>query len=144
MISASLLTAFAAKLGRLSLAFGLHALIDGLAVLLRQVGTANARVNHLDAKLARLLVGLLAHLRHQRFALVAYRRREFVERELKEKQETLRAVRRETGHQYHEAIWMLGLSMELLRTELRWIRKVEREFPRRAVARNPDYLDPLP
>ena len=72
------------------------------------------------------------------------RRREFVERELKEKQETLRAVRRETGHQYHEAIWMLGLSMELLRTELRWIRKVEREFPRRAVARNPDYLDPLP
>jgi len=68
------------------------------------------------------------------------RRREFLEQELKEKQETLRAVRKEVGHRYHDAVWMLGLSMEQLQTELRWIRKVEREFPRRAVARNPDYL----
>jgi hypothetical protein len=66
-------------------------------------------------------------------------RREFLERELKEKQETLRAVRKEVGHRYHEAVWMLGLSMDQLQTELRWIRKVEREFPRRAGARNPDY-----
>jgi DNA-binding PadR family transcriptional regulator len=67
------------------------------------------------------------------------RRREFLERELKEKRETLRAVRKEVGHRYHEAVWMLGLSMGQLQTELRWIRKVEREFPRRSVARNPDY-----
>lgn len=69
------------------------------------------------------------------------RRREFLERELKEKQETLRAVRKEVGHPYHEAVWMLGLSIEQLQTELRWIRKVEREFPRRAVARNPAYRE---
>lgn len=69
------------------------------------------------------------------------RRREFLERELKERQETLRAVGKEVGHRYHEAVWMLGLSLEQLQTELRWIRKVEREFPRRAVARNPAYME---
>jgi DNA-binding PadR family transcriptional regulator len=69
------------------------------------------------------------------------RRREFLEQELKQKQETLRAVRKEVGHPYHEAVWMLGLSIEQLQTELRWIRKVEREFPRRAEARNPAYTD---
>ncbi|HWE50053.1 MAG TPA: PadR family transcriptional regulator [Bryobacteraceae bacterium] len=69
------------------------------------------------------------------------RRREFLERELKSKQESLRAVRKEVGHRYHEAVWMLGLTIEQLRVELRWIGKVEREFPGRAAARNPDYSD---
>jgi hypothetical protein len=37
-------------------------------------------------------------------------------------------------------VWMLGLNMDQLRTELRWLRKVTREFPKRSSARNPDYL----
>ena len=55
-----------AELGRLALALGLHALEDRLAVLLRQVGAADAHVDHRDAELLRLAVELLAHARHQR------------------------------------------------------------------------------
>ena len=67
------------------------------------------------------------------------RRQAFLEADLARKQEILRAVLKEVGHRYHEAVWMLSLSIEQIRTELRWLKKVTREFPRRAVARNPDY-----
>ncbi len=46
------LSALRAELGRLALALGLHALIDRLAVLLRQVGAPDAHVDHLDAVVA--------------------------------------------------------------------------------------------
>jgi DNA-binding PadR family transcriptional regulator len=68
-----------------------------------------------------------------------HRRQKFLEDELSRKQEILAAVRKEVGHRFHEAVWMLSLNMDQLRTELRWLRKVAREFPRRSVARNPDY-----
>jgi DNA-binding PadR family transcriptional regulator len=67
------------------------------------------------------------------------RRQTFLEQQLTEKQETLAAVRKEVGHRFHEAVWMLSLTLDQLRTELRWIKKLQRESPRRSSARNPDY-----
>ena len=68
------------------------------------------------------------------------RRRKFLEQELAAKQEILAAVRKEVGHAFHEAVWMLSLNIDQLRTELRWLKKVARELPRRSAARRPEYL----
>ena len=43
----------------------------------------------------------------------------------------------EVGHAYHEAVWMVSFMIEQFKAELRWLRKVERELPRRAAARHP-------
>jgi DNA-binding PadR family transcriptional regulator len=67
------------------------------------------------------------------------RRREFLRAELARELVTLRDVRREVGHRYHEAVWMLELVIAQFRTELRWIGKVSSELRRRAPARRPDY-----
>jgi len=69
-----------------------------------------------------------------------HRRQQFLKRELSRKREILAAVRKEVGHPFHEAVWMLSLNIDQVRTELRWIEKVAREFPKRSAARNPDYL----
>jgi hypothetical protein len=68
------------------------------------------------------------------------RRQRFLESELARRQEILTAVRKEVGHRYHEAVWMLSLTIDQLRTELRWLKKVTRELPRRSTARNPAYV----
>ena len=67
-------------------------------------------------------------------------RQKFLEGQLSRKQEILQAVRKEVGHRFHEAVWMLSLDIDQLRTELRWLKKLGREFPRRSAARNPAYL----
>jgi len=67
----ALLAALAAGRSRLALPFGLHALVDGLAVLLGQVGPPDPHVDHLDTEVACLAVELVAHARHQCGALVA-------------------------------------------------------------------------
>jgi DNA-binding PadR family transcriptional regulator len=67
------------------------------------------------------------------------RRRGFLQAELAREQLTLRAVRREVGHRYHEAVWMIELTIAQFRTELRWIDKVSRESRHRAPARRPCY-----
>ncbi len=67
------------------------------------------------------------------------RRQEFVEGELERKRRILAAVRKEVGHTYHEAVWMLSLSIDQLKTELRWLKKVMREAPRRSTAQHPEY-----
>ncbi|MBZ5684221.1 MAG: PadR family transcriptional regulator [Acidobacteriia bacterium] len=67
------------------------------------------------------------------------RRQQFLEKEMKREEETLRAIRKEVGHGYHEAVWMVSLMIEQLRTELRWLRKLSRESGRRAPARRPQY-----
>ena len=67
------------------------------------------------------------------------RREKFLERELADAQQTLAAVRKEVGHRFHEAIWMLSLNIDQLRTELRWLKKISREHPRRAAAHDPQY-----
>jgi DNA-binding PadR family transcriptional regulator len=67
------------------------------------------------------------------------RRRKFLEQEVAREEETLRSILKEVGHPHHEAVWMVKLMIEQFRTELRWLRKVERELPRRALARCPAY-----
>src|SRR5580692_4890500 len=73
------------------------------------------------------------------FLKQADRRRKFLERELARKQEILAAVRKEVGHPFHEAVWMLSLNIDQIRIELRWLKKVAREASRRGYARNPEY-----
>jgi DNA-binding PadR family transcriptional regulator len=69
------------------------------------------------------------------------RRREFLERELAREKEVLRSILEEVGHPYHEAVWMVSLVIEQFKLELRWLRKLKRELPRRAPARRPDYVE---
>ena len=64
------------------------------------------------------------------------RRYEFLENELSREEATLRAIKQEVGHRFHEAVWMVSLMIEQFRCELRWLRKLERELPRRASAKH--------
>ena len=72
------------------------------------------------------------------------RRRKFVVQELAREKETLRSILQEVGHPYHEAAWMVTLMIEHFRTELKWLRKLERELPHRAPARHPAYARASP
>ena len=67
------------------------------------------------------------------------KREKFLAKELKREAATLRAVRAEVGHRFHEAVWMLSLTIQQLRTEMRWLRKMARELPRRTSARHARY-----
>jgi len=64
------------------------------------------------------------------------RRREFLENELSREEATLLSIKKEVGHRFHEAVWMVRLMIEQFRVELRWLRKLERELPRRAAAKH--------
>jgi hypothetical protein len=74
------------------------------------------------------------------FPIQVGRRGKFLENELRRKRETLREIKKEAGHRFHEAVWMVELNIDQIRTELRWLEKLKREFPRRAPARNPQYV----
>ena len=65
------------------------------------------------------------------------RREQFLEAELVREQQTLRAVEKEVGHAFHEAVWMLKLVIEQFRAELGWLRQVATELDRRAAAKMP-------
>jgi DNA-binding PadR family transcriptional regulator len=67
------------------------------------------------------------------------RRRQFLEQELAREKEVLRSILEEVGHPYHEALWMVSFVLDQFKIELRWLAKLEREVPRRAPARHPDY-----
>jgi DNA-binding PadR family transcriptional regulator len=67
------------------------------------------------------------------------RREEFLVKQLEREEATLRAVRAEVGHRFHEAVWMLSLTIQQLRTELRWLRKIVHDVPRRGPARHAQY-----
>jgi DNA-binding PadR family transcriptional regulator len=67
-------------------------------------------------------------------------RQEFLDNQLKHKQDTLRDIRKEVGHSFHEAVWMVTLTIQQIRVELRWLRKLTSEFPHRAPARHPQYI----
>jgi len=67
------------------------------------------------------------------------RRRKFLQAELAREEETLRSIKAEVGHDFHEAVWMVTLMIDQFRTELRWLDKMERELPKRAKAKHPDY-----
>jgi len=62
------------------------------------------------------------------------RRRRFLEAELSREQATLADIIAEVGHPYHEAVWMVDLTIEQMKAELRWLQKVRRELKRRAPA----------
>ena len=66
------------------------------------------------------------------------RRQQFLEAELKHEEETLRSIRKEVGHSFHEAVWMVRLMIEQFRCELRWLDKLSREIGRQAPARHPE------
>ncbi|HEV8046303.1 MAG TPA: PadR family transcriptional regulator [Terriglobales bacterium] len=68
------------------------------------------------------------------------RRRQFLEKELAREKTTLRAIRKEVGHRFHEAAWMVGLTIQQFRVELKWLNKLSREIHRRAGARHPAYV----
>jgi DNA-binding PadR family transcriptional regulator len=63
------------------------------------------------------------------------RRRKFLENELSREEATLRAIKKEVGHRFHEAVWMVSLIIQQFRGELRWLRKLECELPRRVAAK---------
>ena len=65
-----------------------------------------------------------------------HKRRAFLARELAREEETLAAVRREVGHEFHEAVWMIKLMIQQIRGELRWLHRVESESARRAKAKH--------
>jgi DNA-binding PadR family transcriptional regulator len=67
------------------------------------------------------------------------RREEFLRRELAREEETLKSVLEEVGHRYHEAVWMIELMIEQFRTELRWLKKLTQELPKRGRAKRPSY-----
>ena len=67
------------------------------------------------------------------------RRRKFLAKEMLRENETLQAILKEVGHPYHEAVWMVSLIIKQFQVELRWLRKLSRELPRRALAANPRY-----
>jgi DNA-binding PadR family transcriptional regulator len=69
------------------------------------------------------------------------RRQNFLERELAREEETLRAIHKEVGHPYHEAVWMVSLVIDQFKTELRWLKRVERELGRRAPAKFPEHAE---
>lgn len=68
------------------------------------------------------------------------KRREFVAAELEREVATLESVRQEVGHEFHEAVWMLTLTIDQLKLELKWLDKLEREAVHRAPARQADLI----
>jgi hypothetical protein len=69
------------------------------------------------------------------------RRQKFLAAELAREQATLRGIFEEVGHPYHEAVWAVSLTIAQFQTELRWLRKLARELPRRAPAQHPAYVE---
>jgi DNA-binding PadR family transcriptional regulator len=79
--------------------------------------------------------------RPETFRRQLLRRREFLESELAREQETLKSVLAEVGHRFHEAVWMISLMIDQFRTELRWLRKLEREAGRRGPAKHASLVE---
>src|ERR1700732_1949603 len=71
------------------------------------------------------------------------RRAKFLEADVAREEATLRAIRKEVGHSFHEAVWMVGLTIQQMQVELRWLRKLAHEIPRRAPARHPPRADEI-
>ena len=65
-------------------------------------------------------------------------REKLVKSRLAEERATLADVLDEVGHPYHEAVWMLELTIEQLEVELRWINRILKDATKRAPARQPE------
>jgi DNA-binding PadR family transcriptional regulator len=64
-------------------------------------------------------------------------RHEFLTKKLSAAKETLEDVLAEVGHPYHEAVWMLQLTIDKIELELAWLTRVAREAGKRAPAKSP-------
>jgi DNA-binding PadR family transcriptional regulator len=71
-------------------------------------------------------------------------RRKFLLKEIAREKKTLQSIYDEVGHKYHEAVWMVGLMIDQMRTEVRWTHQLERELARRAKALTPQFAEGLP
>jgi hypothetical protein len=63
-------------------------------------------------------------------------RKKFLEERLAEERATLNSVMAEVGHPYHEAVWMLELTIDQLHNELRWVERILEHAEKRGPARN--------
>jgi DNA-binding PadR family transcriptional regulator len=72
------------------------------------------------------------------------RRRRFLLKEIAREKKTLLSIYGEVGHKYHEAVWMVGLMLDLMRAEVLWTKRLERELARRANALYPQFAEGLP
>jgi len=72
------------------------------------------------------------------------RRRKFLLKEIAREKKTLLSIYDEVGHKYHEAVWMVDLMLQQMRTEVRWTHRLERELARRARALYPQLAEELP
>jgi len=63
------------------------------------------------------------------------RRRQFLNEQLADQKSTLADVLKDVGHPFHEAVWMLKLTIAETETELRWLDTVTIESAKRAPAR---------
>jgi|ERR1043166_3400441 DNA-binding PadR family transcriptional regulator len=61
-------------------------------------------------------------------------RKKLLEQTLDEERATLEDVLNEVGHPYHEAVWMLELTIEQLEVELRWVDKILKAAGKRGPA----------
>ena len=63
-------------------------------------------------------------------------RKKLLAQRLAEERATLEDVMDEVGHPYHEAVWMLQLTIEQMENEERWLERLLKESVKRAPARN--------
>lgn len=64
-------------------------------------------------------------------------RHEFLAKKLSAAKKTLDDVLAEVGHPYHEAVWMLQLTIDKIELELAWLARLTREAAKRAPAKSP-------
>ena len=65
------------------------------------------------------------------------KRRKFLHLELARERQTMLAIHAEVGHKFHEAVWMVQLMINQLRTEILWNKRLEQSLKRRANAMYP-------
>lgn len=65
------------------------------------------------------------------------RRENFLRKELEREQQTLQAIKQEVGHEFHEAVWMVSVTIDHFQMELKWLEKLAREHRKRGPAKYP-------
>jgi hypothetical protein len=61
-------------------------------------------------------------------------RKKILEKRLDDERATLEDVLTEVGHPFHEAVWMLELTVEQLEAELHWVEKILKAADKRGPA----------
>jgi DNA-binding PadR family transcriptional regulator len=73
------------------------------------------------------------------FARQLHRREVFLRQELARENATLKSILHGAGHEFHEAVWMVTLTISQFRTELLWLRRLQQTHRHRAPACNPEF-----